>query len=155
MLFFTTFARHTFTVSLNELFENYTGRRTHVYSGRMNRLKSPPEANPVKLHLLLSGEKTNLYALINNFKITNSKSEILLGITFDNELKFNEHVSNLCIKATNKLHVLARISHYMNTDQKRIIMKTFIQSQLGYCPLVWMFCSRTINARINRMPERS
>ena len=39
MLFYTTFARRTFTVSLNELFENYTGRRTHVYSGRMTRLK--------------------------------------------------------------------------------------------------------------------
>ena len=42
MLFYTTFARRTFTVSLNELFENYTGRRTHVYSGRMTRLKYPP-----------------------------------------------------------------------------------------------------------------
>ena len=43
----------------------------------------------------------------------------------------------------------------MNTDQKRIIMKAFIQSQFGYCPLVWMFCSRTINALINRIDERS
>ena len=42
MLFYTTFARRTFTVSLNELFENYTGRHTHVYSGRMTRLKYPP-----------------------------------------------------------------------------------------------------------------
>ena len=42
MLFYTTFARRTFTVSLNELFENYTGRHTHVYSGRMARLKYPP-----------------------------------------------------------------------------------------------------------------
>ena len=41
MLFYTTFARRTFTVSLNELFENYTGRRIHVYSGRMTRLKYP------------------------------------------------------------------------------------------------------------------
>ena len=42
MLFYTTFARRTFTVSLNELFENYTGRHTHVYSVRMTRLKYPP-----------------------------------------------------------------------------------------------------------------
>ena len=42
MLFYTTFARRTFTLSLNELFENYTGRHTHVYSGRMTRLKYPP-----------------------------------------------------------------------------------------------------------------
>ena len=74
---------------------------------------------------------------------------------FDNEKKINEHVSNLCIKATDKQHALARISHYMNTDQKRIIMKAFIQSQFGYCPLVWMFFSRTINACINRIHGRS
>ena len=113
------------------------------------------KANPDKSHLLLSSKKRNMYALINNYKITNSESEILLGITFDNELNFNEHVFNLCNKATIKLHALARMSHYMSTDQKRVIMKAFIQSQFGYCPLVWMFCSRTINARINRIHERS
>ena len=42
MLFYTTFAIRTFTVSLNELFENDTGRYTHVYSGRMTRLKYLP-----------------------------------------------------------------------------------------------------------------
>ena len=42
MLFYTAFARRTYTVSLNELFESYTGRRTHVYSGRMTGLKYPP-----------------------------------------------------------------------------------------------------------------
>ena len=42
MLFYTTFAIRTFTVSLNEIFENYTVRHTHVYSGRMTRLKYPP-----------------------------------------------------------------------------------------------------------------
>ena len=108
------------------------------------------KVNPDKSHLLLSSKQTNLYALINNFKITHSESEISLGITFDNELKFNEHVSNLCIAATNKQHALVTISHYTNTDQKRIIMKAFIQSRFGYCLLVWMFCSRTVNARINR-----
>ena len=42
MLFYTTFARRTFTVSLNELFEKNTGRHTHVYSVRISRLKYPP-----------------------------------------------------------------------------------------------------------------
>ena len=65
------------------------------------------------------------------------------------------HVSNLCKKATNKLHALARVSHYMSIDKKRVIMKAFIESQFGYCPLVWMFCSRTMNARINRIHIRA
>ena len=34
-------------------------------------------------------------------------------------------------------------------------MKTFIESQFSYCPLVWMFCSRTLNRKINQIHERA
>ena len=34
-------------------------------------------------------------------------------------------------------------------------MKTFIESQFSYCPLVWMFCSRTMNKKINHIHERA
>ena len=33
-------------------------------------------------------------------------------------------------------------------------MKAFIESQFSYCPLVWMFHSRKLNNRINRLHER-
>ena len=34
-------------------------------------------------------------------------------------------------------------------------MKAFIESQFGYCPLIWMFCGRNFNNRINHLHERS
>ena len=34
-------------------------------------------------------------------------------------------------------------------------MKAFIESQFGYCPVVWMFHSRSINNKINRINERA
>ena len=34
-------------------------------------------------------------------------------------------------------------------------MKAFIESQFGYCPLVWMFHSRSLNNKINRIHERA
>ena len=34
-------------------------------------------------------------------------------------------------------------------------MKAFIESQSGYFPLVWMFCGRQTNARINHIHERT
>ena len=34
-------------------------------------------------------------------------------------------------------------------------MKTFIESQFNYCPLLWMFCSRTLNNKINKLQERA
>ena len=34
-------------------------------------------------------------------------------------------------------------------------MKSFIESQFSYCPLLWMFHSRTLNNRINRIHKRA
>ena len=34
-------------------------------------------------------------------------------------------------------------------------MKTYVEFQFNYCPLVWMFHSRTLNNRINKLHERA
>ena len=34
-------------------------------------------------------------------------------------------------------------------------MKTFVESQFGYCPLIWTFLSRKVNSKINHLQERS
>ena len=81
--------------------------------------------------------------------------EILLGVTIDRDLKFDEYVNNPCKKACQKLNGLARLAPFMNVDKKRMIMKAFIESQFGYCPLVWMFHSRSLNNKINRIHERA
>ena len=113
------------------------------------------KANPNKFHLMLSHPDENISVNIDSYQIKNRKSEKLLGITIDNQLSFNGHVSSLCMKASQKLHALARVANYMNTDKLRSIMKAFINAQFGYCPLVWMFHSRTLNNRINNIHERA
>ena len=50
---------------------------------------------------------------------------------------------------------LALIGPFMNVSKKRIIMKSFIESQFGYCPLIWMFDSRGLNNKINRVHKRA
>ena len=57
-------------------------------------------------------------------------------MTIDSELTFNEHVSKLCKKNSQKLHALARIASYIDEDKLRILMKAFIESQFGYFPLI-------------------
>ena len=34
-------------------------------------------------------------------------------------------------------------------------MKAFIESQFDYCPLIWMFHSRTLNNEINHIYEKA
>ena len=73
----------------------------------------------------------------------------------DNKFHFDEHVTSLCRKASQKLNALARVAQYMNLAQRSLIMNAFIFSQFGYCPLVWMFNSRKLNNRINNIHERA
>ena len=113
------------------------------------------KANADKFHLLISNHSKDLTIKVENEVIECCSSVKLLGVTIDNKLKFEEHVSKLCKKASQKLHALARISNYMCQDKLRILMKSFIESQFGYCPLVWMFHSRKLNNRINRLHERA
>ena len=70
-------------------------------------------------------------------------------------LVFDDHVASLGKKASQKLNSLTRAAQYMNLEQRRSIMKAFICSQFGYCPLVWMFHSRKMNNRINNLLERA
>ena len=43
----------------------------------------------------------------------------------------------------------------MSFDKRRMVMKASIESQFNYCPLIWMFHSRTLNNKINRLHERA
>ena len=117
---------------------------------RNNGLK----ANPNKFHLILS-ENDDLAVNVDRFKIQNNKCKKLLGIKIDNKMAFNDHVSDICTKASQKLHALSRISWYMTVKLRKTTMQSFILSQFGYCPLVWMFHSRKLNNRINGLHERA
>ena len=64
-------------------------------------------------------------------------------------------MTKVCDKTSQKLNALARIFSYMNINQRKRIMRAFINFQFGYCPLIWFFCSRKINNRINIIQERA
>ena len=80
---------------------------------------------------------------------------MLLGITIDSNLTFENHINNICERASQKLNALARVALYMDIQKRRIIMKSFVTSQFGYCPLIWMFHSRRLNNKINSIHERA
>ena len=61
----------------------------------------------------------------------------------------------MCKRGSAKLNALARISDYMDLPKLRVIMKSFLTSQFGYCPLIWMFLSRALNNKINSIHERA
>ena len=106
------------------------------------------KANQEKCHFLSSLDINMKFSLLACI-LENSNSQKPLGVTIDRKLNFNEHVTNLCDKASKKIQALARIFPYIPQTQKRLLMNAYFMSQFSYCPLVWMNHSRTLNSRIN------
>ena len=107
-----------------------------------------------KCYLILStDEPFPIY--IDNEVIKNSNKKNLLGINLNNRVGFDTHVANFCNRVSKKLHALARIGQYKNIHKRRMTMKGLIASEFGYCPLAWMFHSRKLNSRVNKLHERA
>ena len=112
--------------------------------------------NHDKCQLLISGFKyESIWVTIGKSRIWENKNAKLLGINIDRDLKFDEHVSTLCKKASCKLTALCRLTKFLPFYKRRTLLKSFVESQFSYCPLTWMFHSREINNKINRLHERA
>ena len=115
---------------------------------------SSMKANPESYHLLINNTKESFQIKIDIETVSNSKYEKLLGVKVDQELNFNEYVSSLCKKPSQKLNTLSQMASCMTFDQRRLILNSFITSHFSYSPIVWMFQSRKLNERINQIHER-
>ena len=72
----------------------------------------------------------------------------------ESELKFEKHINKTCNIVNKKLNVLHGIGSHKSLDKRKIHLRAFIESQFSYCPLIWMFQSRTLN-KINRLHEKA
>ena len=98
---------HNFDFSLNNVISNldkFTNSLLNWFGE--NHMK----ANADKCHLVVSSDES-CTAKIEDVSITNSTEKKLLGVKFDSNLSFENHITYLCKKACQKLHALARISH--------------------------------------------
>ena len=86
-----------------------------------------------KCHLLVARHRyETLWTNIGETRIWESENEKLPGLTIDRSLSLT-----LCKKADRKLSALSRI--YMGFEKKTILLKAFVESQFGYCPLIGCF----------------
>ena len=118
--------------------------------------KNHMKMNPDKCNLLIAGHKwEHVWATVGDTKIWENDRVKLLGVTIDNKLRFDTHLSEVCRKAENKLSALTRIFRFLSFDKRRLLVKAFFESQFKYCSLAWMFCSRTTNNKINSLHKRA
>ena len=117
-------------------------------------------ANTSKYNLITFGNKNYHTIKLNNYIIEETqnddiKNKKLLGIIFDKELNFDNHINYLCKNASKKLYAIRRISKFLSKEKLILIINSFVLSNFCYCPLIWMNCSRQNNKKINKIHERA
>ena len=115
------------------------------------------QANPGKFQfmILVKKKRNSVKLIINTTEIEESRKVVLLGITIDNLLIFNEHIDNLCRTANYKLHALRRIRKYLSLEKAKLLCNAFINNQFNYASLVWMFCRKKQYLKIQKIHHKA
>ena len=82
------------------------------------------KGNTDKCHLIMSTNNTP-EVKVGDSLIKTSTSEKLLGVKNDYKLTFDNHVANLCKKASNKLRAVAKAIPYMTIEKRKFLMIFF------------------------------
>ena len=75
--------------------------------------------------------------LIDSNVIKESADVEMLGLIVDNKLSFKKHIAKLCQTAT--YHAFRKC---LTLKKASILGNVFVDSQLNYAPLIWMFCKK-------------
>ena len=115
------------------------------------------KANPDKFQFLAISSKTKKFELIlSPDTVIKSEPHVkALGVTIDSKLNFSEHISELSKKAARQLNALARISNCLDINSRKIIYQSFVASNFNHCPLVWHFCGKINNSKLEKIHERA
>ena len=117
------------------------------------------QANPSNFQSMLLGNiskesRDSCVCRAGNNDIVPSSTVKLPGITVDNILSFNVHISNICKSAAKQLNVLFRMRHVLSEENKMKILNAFVLSNFNYCPMVWHNCGNTNTKKMEKLQER-
>ena len=92
---------------------------------------------------------------INAIEIRNTSEVELLGLTIDHKLKFDAHLDKSCKTARFRLHALRRIRKFLKLEQAKLLVNSFVNTQFGYVPLIWMFTSKNSMLKVNKTHRKT
>ncbi|RMX36737.1 hypothetical protein pdam_00023181 [Pocillopora damicornis] len=78
----------------------------------------------------------------------------IFGMTIDNRLSFDNHVSVICKKINNQFNVMLRFRKLINKETLSKLYKAFILPHFYYCSSVWHFCGARNADKVDNLNER-
>ena len=116
-------------------------------------------ANPEKFHCIIltknKADNSELEVRISDKVIKSEPNVRLLGVTIDNKINFDLHVSDICKKASAQLNALCRLRKFLSFKAKSVLIQSFVFANFNYCPLVWHFSSSKSLSKVESIQRRA
>ena len=100
--------------------------------------------NPDKTKLMVFGTRQMLTRLPNEFCLSLLENDLIpgdsvkdLGLTFDCNLSFNDHIVKVTALCMSILGQINRVKHALNSELLTIVINALVFSKLFYCSSVW------------------
>lgn len=118
---------------------------------KMNKLK----LNEQKTKVMAINSNCDINLSINGKNIEQVKNIKYLGAIIDNELKFYQHVDNMCKKISKKIGFFKRIRNKIDTFTAINIYNTIIKPHFEYCStLLYTCCNQSQKNRLQKLQNK-
>ena len=111
--------------------------------------------SPRKWHyLIINKDMANECMELGRKTLHAEAQQKLLDIIIYKDLNFKSHTQPITETANQKLWALVRVAPFITDFNKKITFNSFIRDQFKYCPFFWMFSTRAVNIKLNRLYEK-
>ena len=110
--------------------------------------------------VLASRQKHQLKPLILNLILgTNIIEQVrehrVLGITIDEELKWQPHIDNICEQVARNLFLLGQLRKYVGIDCHKLFINAHLMVHINYASTLWSNASEVHFKKINSLHRRA
>ena len=84
--------------------------------------------------------------------ISNDK---ILGVFFDENLTWSDHIGHLSKKITSSIWYLSKVKKILSQEHHFLFHKSYIQTHIDFCNIVWGSSSETNKQKILRLQKRA
>lgn len=98
---------------------------------------------------------SNLNIKIDNDTIPCVSTTKILGVHFDRDLSWNEHIKQVHTKIVRNLYLLQQIKNFLPLDARKLFVNSYVQPHFDYCCVVWGNCSQNLLYDLEKLQKRA
>ena len=92
---------------------------------------------------------------IDSKTVVQVKEHRVLGITIDDEFKWQSHVSNICKTVSKNIFLMSQLKRYVSSQTLKIFYSSHILPHISFCSTVWDGCGETHLIKLNSLHRRA